>query len=49
MGEALEKFVEEASTINTQFTSQTVFSIGGWQVTQYIVWLFIALVVILAV
>lgn len=49
MGEALELFVEEASTINTQFDPQTVFTIGPWEVTQYIVWLFIAMIVVLAV
>ena len=49
MGEALERFVEEAGTINSQFTSQTVFSIGAWDVSQYIIWLFIALAVVLVV
>ena len=49
MGEALETFVEEASTVNTHFDPHTVFTIGPWEVTQYIVWLFIALVVVLAV
>ena len=42
MGEALETFVEEASTVNTHFDPHTVFTIGPWEVTQYIVWLFIA-------
>lgn len=45
MGEALEKFVEEAQGLSSQFDPQVVFYIGPWGVTQYIVWLFIALAV----
>lgn len=45
MGEALNKFVEEAQGIAAHFDPQTVFSIGGWNVTQYVIWLFIALAV----
>lgn len=49
MGEALNKFVEEAQGLAAHFDPATVFSIGGWNVTQYIVWLFIALAVVFAV
>lgn len=49
MGEALNKFVEETQGIAAHFDPTTVFSIGGWNVTQYIVWLFIAFVVVMAV
>lgn len=45
MGEALEAFIAEAQGISGDFDSHTVFYIGGWDVTQYIVWLFIALAV----
>ena len=46
---ALEKFVEEAQGLSAQFDPQVVFYIGPWGVTQYIVWLFIALAVTFAV
>ena len=49
MGEALEKFVAEAKTLAAHFDPQTVFSIGGWNVTQYVIWLAIAFVVVAAV
>ena len=49
MGEALELFVEEAGHIYSQFESQTVFSIGPWGVSQYIVWLLIAFVATTAI
>ncbi len=49
MGEALNEFVAEAKTLSAHFEPQTVFSIGGWDVTQYIIWLAIAFVVVLAV
>lgn len=49
MGDALSEFVAEAQGLAAHFEPQTVFSIGGWDVTQYIVWLFIAFVVVLLV
>ena len=42
MGEALNAFVEEAKGLSADFDPATVFSIGGWQVTQYVIWLVIA-------
>lgn len=47
MDEALSNFVAEAGGLKEHFDPQTVFSIGPWDVSQYIVWLFIALVVVL--
>ena len=49
MGEALNQFVAEAQGLAAHFDPHTVFSIGGWEVTQYVVWLFIALAVTFAV
>ena len=49
MGTALETFVEEAKHLSDHFASQTVFSIAGWDVTQYTLWLFIAIAVTLIV
>ncbi|WP_350454873.1 F0F1 ATP synthase subunit A [Slackia heliotrinireducens] len=49
MGEALAAFVEEAQHIFEHFEPTTVFSIGPWDVTQYVVWLFIGFFVTLAV
>ena len=41
----LAEFVAEAQGLSEHFEPHTVFSIGPWDVTQYIVWLFIALIV----
>lgn len=49
MGEALSEFVSEAQGLAAHFEPHTVFSIGGWDVTQYVIWLFIAFIVVLAV
>ena len=49
MGEALASFVSEAQGVSAHFDPTVVFSIGGWGVTQYDVWLFIALAVTFAV
>ena len=49
MGDALNKFVTEAQGLSAHFDPQTVFTIGGWGVTQYVIWLAIAFVVVLAV
>ncbi len=46
---ALGNFVEEAQGLSAQFDPQVVFYIGPWGITQYIVWLFIALAVTLAI
>ena len=45
MGEALDLFVSQAQHVSEDFNPTTVLSIGGWHVTQYVVWLFIALAV----
>ena len=49
MGDALNKFVTEAQGLSAHFDPQTVFTIGGWGVTQYVIWLAIAFAVVLAV
>ena len=49
MGEALSKFVEEAQGLAAELDPHTVFSIGGWDVTQYVIWLFIATIVTLVI
>lgn len=49
MGEALSQFVAETQGLSSQFDSATVFSIGGWEVSQYIVYMFIALALTLIV
>ncbi len=47
--DALSEFVSEAQGLSEHFEPQVVFSIGPWGVTQYIIWLFIALAVVFAV
>ena len=47
--DALSEFVQEAQGLSEHFEPQVVFNIGPWGVTQYIIWLFIAFVVVLAV
>lgn len=49
MGDALGAFVGEAQGLSAHFGPQTVFSIGGWNITQYDIWLFIAFFVALLV
>ncbi len=39
-------FVAEASAIYNQFLSMDVFNIGGWGISQYTLWMFIALAVV---
>ena len=47
MGEsALEKFVAEAQGLSGEFESSTVFSIGGWHISQYTCYMFLALLVV---
>ena len=45
MGDALQIFVEEARHLSSEFDSQTVFSIGGWHISQYTIYMFLALAV----
>ncbi len=49
MGEALSQFVEETQGLSAQFDSATVLSIGGWEISQYIIYMFIALALTLIV
>ena len=49
MGEALSQFVEEAQHLSASFDSATVFSIAGWDVSQYVLYMFIALVLVLLI
>ena len=49
MGEALSKFVEEAQSLYAGFESATVFSIGGWNVSQYTLYMFLALILVLLI
>lgn len=49
MGEALNTFIEETQGLAGHFEPATVFSIGGFNVTQYVIWLCIAFVVVMAV
>lgn len=49
MGEALSQFVEEAQHLSSSFDSATVFSIAGWDVSQYVLYMFIALVLVLLI
>ena len=48
MGEALSQFVEEAQHLSSQFDSTTVFSIAGWNVSQYVLYMLVALVLLAA-
>ena len=47
MGEALNKFVEEARHLSETFDSHTVFSIGGWDISQYTLYMFFILALVL--
>ena len=49
MGEALSKFVAEAQGLYSGFESATVFSIGGWNVSQYTLYMFIAFILVLLI
>lgn len=48
MGEALSQFVAEAKHLSSQFDSTTVFSIAGWNVSQYVLYMLVALVLVAA-
>lgn len=47
LGQALSSFVSGAQGIYETFISTTVFSIGGWTISQYTLWMFIVLAVVL--
>lgn len=47
MGEALSSFVSKAQGLSAEFQSHTVFSIGGWDVSQYTVYMFLVLALVL--
>lgn len=47
MGEALNAFVEETHGLKSSFDSVTVFSIGGWNISQYTLYMFIILALVL--
>ena len=49
MGEALNKFVEEARHLSETFDSHTVFSIGSWDISQYTLYMFFILALVLMV
>lgn len=47
MGEALQEFVSQAQHLALTFDSQTVFAIGGWNISQYTLYMFIILALVL--
>lgn len=47
MGEALQEFVSEAQHLAPTFDSQTLFTIGGWNISQYTFYMFIVLALVL--
>ena len=47
LGQALNDFVSGAQGIYNTFVSTEVFSIGGWTISQYTLWMFIGLAVVL--
>ncbi|MGI6536611.1 MAG: F0F1 ATP synthase subunit A [Eggerthellaceae bacterium] len=49
LGQALSDFVSDAQGIYNTFVSTEVFSIGGWTISQYTLWMFIVLAVVLFV
>ena len=49
MGEALSQFVEEAQHLSSSFDSAVVFSIGGFGVTQYVLYMALALILVLLI
>lgn len=49
MGEALNKFVAEAQHLSASFESATVFSIAGWNISQYTLYMFLALILVLLI
>lgn len=49
MGEALNTFVSEAQGLSEHFDSHTVFSIFGWDISQYTLYMFLVLALVLLV
>lgn len=49
MSDALEGFVNEAQGLAEEFDSTTLFTIGGWHISQYTFYMFIALGITVAV
>lgn len=47
MGEALSTFVAEAQGLSAEFQSHTVFSVGAWDISQYTVYMFLVLALVL--
>ena len=48
LGTALSTFVADAQGIYDTFLSTTVFSIGGWSISQYTLWMMISFVLVIA-
>lgn len=46
MGEALSNFVTEAQHLSSSFDSVTVFSLFGWNISQYTLYMFLVLVLV---
>ncbi len=49
MGDALDKFVSESHNISDSLDSTTVFSIFGWNISQYTLYMFFILIIVLIV
>ena len=49
MGDALNTFVEEAQHLSSTFESATVFSIAGWDISQYTLYMFFILALVLLI
>ena len=47
LGSALSQFVEEAQGLYDPFVTATIFSVGSWNISQYTIWMFIALAVVI--
>ena len=49
MGDALNTFVEGAQHLSSTFESATVFSIAGWDISQYTLYMFLILALVLLI
>lgn len=49
MGDALNEFVSQAQGLKATFDSATVFSIGSWNISQYTLYMFIILALVLLI
>lgn len=49
IGEALTHFVEESQGLYSTFVSAPVFSIGGWDVSQYVLYMILAFILVLLI